>query len=270
MKKILLLTFLLIFSGYALAIEPVSSAIDKEAFQGKQGVIVTHDQTGEEVLAIHASISMGDSLKEDDNLKSELHLKTRKILHQFFAEKPEYRNQDFTLTIKELTPEYFWKENNKADLISKIKTKNIIIIKDAHEEKAQISKEDTIKNIATEYLIPNTVEILKIDDSDILISLATKEKANGSGQEKSAAYQIATRKAQAALTGFIHGENISTNEMLKTISVQQKSNKQQTVKHDITNFDETLRSTASGALSKIETQCWEENINYSCICFIQL
>lgn len=270
MKKTLLLSFLLVFSCHLLAAEQNDSFVSKDAFQGKQRVVVTHDQAGEEILAIHASIPMGIPLKEEDSLKSELNLETRKILHKFFSEKPEYRDQDFALEIKGLSPEAFWKENNYANLISKIKSKNITAIKNKSEKDIPINKEGVIKNIAIEYLIPNTVEILKVNDVDVLISLATKERGNGSGQEKLAAYQVATRKAQAALTGFVHGENISTNRTLKAISVQENTNNQKIVRHDITNFDEIFRSVASGALSKTEAQCWNNDTAYQCVAYIKL
>lgn len=265
--KLYLFIALFLLSIYSYA-ETESPQVTRENFKEKQGIISTKDQDNEELITIKASLSI-TSVKSEPDIKSELQLKTRKILHWFYSEKSDLKNEDFTLEIQELTPKDYWQEDGTANLISQIKAKNITIAKAESSTIIQKNEADTIRNIAVKYLIQNTVELLNIEDSKFITSLSTKEKDTRTAQEKITAYQVLTRKAQALLTGFVHGEKVSTNETLKTISIKKTSNNQEPVRHDITSFDETLKSAASGALSTNKTQCWDDDNTYYCISYIK-
>lgn len=266
--KLYLFIALLLLSTHSYA-ETTSQQENRENFKEKQGIISTKDQDNEELITIKASLPL-TSVKSEPDIKSELQLKTRKILHWFYSEKPELKDKDFALETQQLTPKDYWQEDNTANLISQVKANNIVIVEAEPSTIIQENEEDTIKNIAVQYLLQNTVELLNIYEKKFITSLSSKEKATQTTQEKITAYQVLTKKSQALLTGFIHGEKISTNETLKTISIKKTSNNQEPVRHDITSFDETLKSAASGALSTNKTQCWDDDNTYYCISYINV
>lgn len=267
MKNLLFATLLLL--PVCLLAEVDNFQLMKTLFKEKQGITTMTNKAGEEIIIIKASLPT-EEIKSQVDIDLELNSKTRKILHQFYSQQPNFKNQHFSLEIKESTPEGYWKENDTDYLISTIKLKNIIVITEASPKTTRIGEQEAIKSIAMKHLTPNAIEILKINKNDILISLGTKEKLIGDANERVDAYLVATRIAQAALTRFIHGENISTNETLKTISIEKTSNNQESVRYGITNFDETLRSFASGAISKNKTQCWDDDNAYCCISYITI
>lgn len=241
----------------------------KTLFKEKQGITMMTNKAGEEIIIIKASLPT-EEIKGQFDIDLELNLKTREILHRFYSQQPNFKNQHFSLEVKESTLDGYWKENNTNYLISTIKIKNIVVITEASPKTTQIYEQEAIKSIAMKHLTPNAIEILKINKKDILISLGTKEKIISDADERVDAYLVATRVAQAALTRFIHGENISTNETLKTISIEKTSNNQESVRYSITSFDETLKSFASGAISKNKTQCWDNDNAYYCISYITI
>jgi len=268
MKKILL-SLCLLFSGNLLAIT-TNLTIDESEFQGKQIITLTEPSSKKNFLAIHASTPT-QQLEKDD-IEHSLDLETRKILINYFSEKPELKNKEFTLDIKELTHYKLWKkdEDDETNLISIIDEKNIIINDDIKKTHKSLNEAEQIQKIASEDLTQNSVDIIKLNNKNFLASVSTQEIKTNTPEEKVIAYQITTRQSQAALVKFIHGDNISSIEKIKTISIEQRGDGETAVRKSITNFEETLRSIASGALSKATTQCWDKNKTYYCVSLLKL
>lgn len=238
----------------------------REKFKDKQGVMILENEKKHNIIYIKASIS-ASILKKKYIIEKELKLKTKKILHWHYSRKEKYRNKNFTLDVKNLTHDYYWKDNNFVNLISNVDESLISVILYRKEKKQ--SAISIIKNIlADNIIIPNSVEMLRINGKKYLISLVIKDKVNSSAQEKINTYKVFKRKAQKILVEFIHGENISVIESIKTIVITNKATNQDPIRYDILEFNEELRSEASGALAKNRTFCWDKAMSYYCISYV--
>lgn len=177
--------------------------VSESTFQGRQGVVIVRDDSGEEYLAV---LTKKEFIIEQIQYKKQktLSLKAKKILFAYLKQK---NANIYRIELKGLLPLKYWEKDNYAYLISIIKSDNIKIInapasppqdKNVQREKDnKTMKKQTVEK-KNDLIGPDKVEKNTIEKAEKYPELKTiKEKKELSIEELKKIYQEMLKKGDS-------------------------------------------------------------------------